>query len=70
MKNKKNNIVYSEEKVKLALKYKFELNMPLEEISLATDLPKEYIRKLVQGKKRNKLVMDYILNSNLDKLNF
>lgn len=70
MGNKKDNTVYSEEKIKLALKCKFELNMSLAEISLRTDIPKEYLRKLVQGKKRNTLVMDYLLNSDLDKLNF
>jgi len=70
MGNKKDNIIYSEEKINLALKCKFELNMPLAEISLRTDIPKEYIRKLVQGKKRNNIVMNYLLNSNIDKLDF
>ena len=70
MKDKKDNIIYSEDKIKLALKCKFEYNMPLAEISLKTDIPKEYIRKLVQGKKRNALVMDYLLNNNLDNLDF
>lgn len=70
MKNKKDNTIYAEDKIRLALKCKFELNMPLAEISLMTDIPKEYIRKLVQGKKRNDIVMTYLLNSDIDKLNF
>jgi hypothetical protein len=70
MTNKKDNVIYSEDKIKLALKCKFELNMSLKEISLRTDIPKEYIRKLLQGKKRNALVMEYLLNNKLDNLDF
>ena len=70
MKDKNDNSTYSESKIKKALKVKFEENLSLTEISLATDIPKEYIRKLVQGKIRNDLVMEYLLKNDFKKLDF
>lgn len=70
MKDKNDNSTYSESKIKKALKLKFEENLSLIEISLATDIPKEYIRKLVQGKIRNDLVMEYLLKNDFKKLDF
>ena len=70
MKDKNDNSTYSESKIKKALKLKFEENLSLTEISLATDIPKEYIRKLVQGKIRNDLVMEYLLKNDFKKLDF
>jgi hypothetical protein len=70
MKDKNNNSTYSDKKIKKALKLKFEDNLSLTEISLATDIPKEYIRKLVQGKIKNDMVMEYLLKSDFKKLDF
>lgn len=70
MNRKKDNVVYTEKQIKKALKLKFEDNLPLSEISEKTDIPQEYIRKLVQGKLRKDLVIGYLLKSDNKKLDF
>jgi len=70
MNKKKDNIVYSDKQIKEALILKFENNLSLSDISGITNIPQEYIRKLVQGKLRKDLVMDYLLHIDNKKLDF
>lgn len=70
MNKKKDNTVYSDKQIKEALILKFENNLSLSDISEITNIPQEYIRKLVQGKLRKDLVMDYLLHIDNKKLDF